>query len=392
VRIAIDIYPAVSDVAGRVDGAYTKTGVGTYTHHLVRELLELDRANEYRLVAFKLRGSPKPFAERENVSYRFLRVPPRQLYTNLLRAGVRVPFDLVAGRADVFLFPNFVRYPLAGPARSVVVVYDVSFLRFPELFPPRARSYLERLVPGSVAAASRVVTISESSKRDIVAELGVPEGKIVVAEPGVDGSRFRPVGGDELERVRAKHSLPERYVLFVGTIEPRKNVDALLRAYESLPDDLRRRYPLVVAGGRGWLADDTVVAIERLAARGELVWTGYVTEDDLPTVYSGASLFAFPSLYEGWGLPVVEAMACGTPAITTTSSSLPEAAGDAAILVDPADTGALAREMERVLFDEELRARMTERGLAHARRFPWRRPAERVLGLFRELADESGRP
>ena len=388
-RIAVDIYPAVSDVAGSADGVFTKTGVGTYTHHVVRELLELDRRNEYRLVAFKLRGSPKPFPPQANVEYRFLRVPPRPVYTNLLRHGVRLPFDLVAGRADVFLFPNFVRYPLSRGARSVVVVYDLSFRRFPQFFEERARTYLERLVPESVAAASRVVTISESSKRDIVAELGVAEDRIVVAEPGVDHARFGPAAPDAVAAARARHGLPEQYLLFVGTIEPRKDVSALLRAFELLPPATRRAHPLVLVGGRGWLADETMAEVERMAAAGDVVWTGYVSEADLPAIYSGASLFVFPSVYEGWGIPVVEAMACGTPAITTTSSSLPEAAGDAAVLVEPGDLEALARAIERVLGDGTLRAGMVERGRAHAARFPWRRPAERVLALLDDVGGEA---
>ena len=386
-RVAVDIQPLIANVAGRVEGVTTKTGVGTYTEHVLRELLELDGRNEYRLVAFALRGSPQPFGERDRVGYRYLRVPPRQVYTNLLRHGARVPFDLLAGRADVFVFPNFVRYPLRR-GRSIVVVYDLSFLRYPQFFAERARTYLTRLVPRSVAEASRVVTISESSKRDLVGELGVAPERIVVAEPGVDASRFRPLAVEEVEPVRARYRLPARYVLFVGTIEPRKDVPTLLDAFSRLPEDVRREWPLVLAGGRGWLADETVRAIERMQAAGELTWVGYVAHEDLPALYAGASLFVFPSLYEGWGLPVVEAMACGTATITTTSSSLPEAAGDAAILVEPGEGGGLAREIERVLRDEALRAGMVERGLTHAARFPWRRPAERVLGVLGDLERE----
>jgi glycosyltransferase involved in cell wall biosynthesis len=386
VRIGVDIHPVLADVTGRVEGAVTRTGVGNYTFHVLRELLELDRENEYRLVALRGRLAPRPFELGRNGRYRFVRFPPEKVYTNLVRYRVPVPFDLLAGRADVFLFPNFVRYPLLFTRRSVVVVYDVSFALFPEHAARRSQTFLARQVPLALERATRVVTISESSKRDLATHFSVPEAKITVAEPAVDRERFRPASADEVAAARDRYGLPERYILFVGTLEPRKNLSLLLRAYDLLPEDLRARHPLVLAGGRGWIDEETARAVDRLQAAGRVVAPGYVHDEHLPAIYTGASLFAFPSLYEGWGIPVLEAMACGTPVVASSSSSLPEAAGDAARLVDPHDADALARELQSVLEDQDLRAALVERGHAQAARFSWRRSAQRVLETLEAAA------
>ncbi len=385
-KVAIDVSPTVGDVAGNVAGGFTVTGVGSYTYHLVRELVELDAANDYRLVVFKGRGVAKPFPERRNVHYRFVRFPPPRLYVPMLRK-LRIPLaiDLLAGRSDVFVFPNFVRYPLWFTKSSIVFVYDLSFLHFPEFATDKSRDFLARFVPASIQRADHVFTISEFSKREIIAAYGAPEGKITVAEPGVDLERFHPVADGERAVARERYGLPESYLLSVGTLEPRKNVGGLLAAFRMLPARLRREYPLVVTGGRGWREREIVADIEALAAKGEAVWTGYVPKEDLTAIYAGATLFVFPSFYEGWGMPVVEAMACGVPVVTSSSSSLPEAAGDAAVTVDPHDSEALAAAIERVLENGALREQMVRKGLEQASRFSWRRSAEKLLGAIEAL-------
>jgi glycosyltransferase involved in cell wall biosynthesis len=382
-RISIDISPAVGDVTGKVAGAVTRTGVGAYTYYLVRALLARDRDNTYRLVTLKGRGAVKPFDERPNVRYRFVRVPPARVYVPMLRK-LKLPLaiDAFTGPADVFVFTNFVRYPLWFTRSSIVFVYDLSFLRFPQFAARKTHAYLGSFVPASIAKSDHVVTISRFSKRELIDEYGVPDSKLTVAEPAVDSERFRPRSQGEIASVRARYNLPSRYVLYAGALEPRKNIGGLLRAFESLPLRVRKGCPLVLAGGRGWLDRRTIASIEKLEARGDVVATGYVYDDDLAAVYSGASLFVYPSFYEGWGMPVLEAMACGVPVITSSSSSLPEAAGDAAIMVDPHDEQALAREMEGVLADGVHRQQMVEAGFAQVSRFSWSRSAEKVLGVI----------
>lgn len=389
-KIAVDIHPTIANVAGELEGAHTRTGVGQYTYRILRELLELDDTNDYCLFAFRRRGSPKPFGERRGVAYRFVRVPPARLYRAMHRdLDLPVPIDLLTRRADVFVFPNYVRLPLVFGGRSVVMIYDLSFLRFPEHAEPRNRKYLLAQVPRSVRQSDHVVTISESSKREIVAAFSIPENKVTVAYPGVDRTEFRPVAEPELKRVRHRYDLPRRYLLHVGTLEPRKNLSTLLAARRALPEGLRASYPLVLVGGRGWRDESVFAEVRRLAAAGEAVATGYVPDSDLPAILSGAAAFVFPSLYEGWGMPVVEAMACGVPVVTSTRSSLPEAAGDAALTVDPRDAAALAQTIARVLEDRDLRATMIEKGFRHAGRFSWRRSAEKLLAVLESVGADA---
>lgn len=385
-KIAIDIHPTIANVAGKLEGGHTRTGVGQYTYRILRELLELEDANEYCLFAFRRRGSPKPFAERRGVAYRFIRVPPARLYRVMHRdLHVPLPVDLLTGPSDLFVFSNYVRLPLVFGGRSVVMIYDLSFLRFPEHTEPRNGKYLRAQVPRSARESDHVVTISESSKREIVAAFSIPESKVTVAYPGIDQREFRPASEPEIERVRRRYDLPPRYLLHVGTLEPRKNLDTLLAARRALPEELRAAYPLVLVGGQGWLDAGVVAEVRRLAAAGQAVATGYVPDSDLSAILSGAAAFVFPSLYEGWGMPVVEAMACGVPVVTSGRSSLPEAAGDSALMVDPRDTAALAQAIARVLEDRDLRATMIEKGFRHAGRFSWRHSAEKLLAVFESL-------
>ncbi len=385
-RIAVDIHPTVANVAGTLEGAHTRTGVGQYTYRILRELLELDEANDYRLFAFRRRGSPKPFGERRGLDYRFIRVPPARLYRLMHRdLHVPIPIDLLTGRSDLFFFPNFVRLPLAFGGRSVVMVHDLSFLRFPAHAEARNAKYLRAQVPRSTRESDHVVAPSESAKREIVEAFSIPERKVTVAYPGVDRAEFRPASGPEIERVRRRYGLPPRYLLHVGTLEPRKNLATLLAARRALPDALRQSYPLVVVGGRGWRDEQIAAELQRLVAAGEAVATGYVSDSDLPGILSGAAAFVFPSLWEGWGMPVVEAMACGVPVVTSACSSLPEAAGDAGLLVDPQDPAALAHAIARALEDQDLRAGMIERGFRHAARFSWRDSAQKLLAVFESV-------
>ena len=242
-------------------------------------------------------------------------------------------------------------------------------------------------LPRSIAKCDHIITISENSKREIIEEFNVPEEKITIAQPAVDHGRFKPANEEELAQVRKKYELPEQYLLYVGTIEPRKNLLGLLEAYEKLPAKLRGEYPLVMTGGRGWLEGEIVDRISRLKGRGEALTTGYVYDEDLPAIYSGARLFVFPSFYEGWGMPPLEAMACGTPVITSNTSSLPEVVGDTALMIDPNRPEELTNAMKQVLSDEELRQEMIRQGFKQAKRFSWEKSARKLLTVIRSFED-----
>jgi len=225
------------------------------------------------------------------------------------------------------------------------------------------------MIPQMARRSEKVIAISESTKRDIVSLLEIEEEKISVTHLGVD-KRFRPVTEEqELAGVRRKYNLPPKYILYVGLIEPRKNLEALVDAYHA--DSLHTEFDLVLAGNLGWGYAPLLEKVANSRIRNRIHMPGYIADTDLPALFSMAATFAYPSVYEGFGLPVLEAMACGTPVITSQVSSLPEVAGDAAILVDPSDRKALALALQKVLSDDHLRKSLSEKGIRRARLFTW---------------------
>ena len=283
-------------------------------------------------------------------------------------------------RLDVLHGPVNVA-PLLAPCSTVVTVHDLAYLRLPDRLPSARRRYFAALTRASVRRASRVLAVSESTKRDIIELLGVPAERIDVTPLAADPG-FRPVAGEELERFLGEQGIVRPFVLSVGTLEPRKNLPLLLRAFASIAGEVP--HDLVLAGPEGWMTDEIHETRRRLDLGDRLRFTGYVEADALPAWYSAADLFIYPSLYEGFGLPPLEAMACGTPVITSDVSSLPEVVGDAALTVPPTDETALAEVMRRVLANPALGADLRARGLERAQRFSWERTAALTVAAYRE--------
>jgi len=364
------------------------TGIGHWLAGVLRALGELDGDDRYTVLTTQTATAEVAPLAAGNV--RFRRIPlPRRVFASLQRRDRVPPLDLFAPRADVFLFPNFTTLPLWRAPFSVVI-HDLSFLLVPDTLNDAYRERLARQVPDTVRRAGSVIAPSASVKVDLVEHLAVPPDKIIVASPGVDRRVFRPVGGDARAEVLMRHSLPTSYFLFVGTLQPRKNVVRVLTAYRALPADVRSRHALVLVGMKGWRDDEIASEITRLTDAGERVhYAGYADGADLPALYSGATAFVWPSLFEGFGMPVLEAMACGTPVITSDRSSLPEAAGGAALLVDPFDVDAIADAMRRVADDDALASSLVERGHERAARACWHDTASHVRDAL-ALAATSG--
>jgi glycosyltransferase involved in cell wall biosynthesis len=262
-------------------------------------------------------------------------------------------------------------------------VHDLSFMRVPECSQPSLRAYLLRVVPSSVRRADLVLADSDSTRSDVIELLGVSPDRVRVIYPGVDACFRRVQDTRLLADVRQRYHLPERFVLSVGTLQPRKNLARLIEAYAQARLDADVK--LVIAGGTGWMYEGIFRRVEELRLQNEVYFPGYVVEEDLPALYSLADLFVFPSLYEGFGLPPLEAMACGTPVVTSNVSSLPEVVGDAALMVDPRDVEALANAMGQALGEPSLRTAMVQRGRAQAQGFTWARAAERLRRLYHEV-------
>ena len=362
-----------------------RVGMGQYMAGLLGALIEAERHERFMVFALG-RSERKAYAplHASNLSYRVCPIP-RRVHRRLLMAGLAPPTELLIGaRPQVCIWPNFVSWPTLPGVRNVVVIHDLGFVFHGQYLHDDARAYYERLVPRSIRKADRVVAVSHSVRGEIVEQFGVPERDIAVISPAVDMTRFNPREKPEVERVTARHGLRSPYILYTGTLEPRKNVVGLLDAYAALPAALRERHQLVLAGGKGWLDAQIERRLQELAHL-DIVTTGYVPDADLPAIYSGAELFVYPSFYEGFGMPPLEAMACGVPVITSNSSSLPEVVGDAAITLEPTDTNALSEAIELVLGDAERAREMRERGLDQAGLFTWATSAERLDGLLDEL-------
>ena len=364
-----------------------RSGVGQYLHHLIESLALVDRDNHYHMICG---GSSRAEAQRLTFSFEHLSRQevrwPRwllQLATGIGRWPLPA-FDKVIGSADLFHWPNYLMLPHSA-SKHVITVFDLSVLLFPGYHPwARVRAFTEGIAR-SAARADAIIVISEHTKRDVVKYLGVPQGKIHVVLCAA-AARFRPLPSMELDRVLSKYNLEAgKYLLCVGNVEPRKNLVRLVESYDLLRRSVGREHPMVIAGGQGWHNSPIYRKVEELGLRQAVRFLGYVPDDDLPPLLNGALLFVYPSLYEGFGLPPLEAMACGTPVVASNTSSLPEVVGDAALTVDPYDVEGLTKAMEQLLTDQELRNEMRTRGLARAKLFSWERTARETLKVYEEV-------
>jgi glycosyltransferase involved in cell wall biosynthesis len=352
---------------------YRSAGVHQYIYYLLRHLGQVNDGMRYTV----LLGEGTLPAD-VGLTALQSRWPTSRAAVRVLWEQLVQPWALQWIRADLVHGPAFAG-PLLSSCPVVVTIHDLSFIRFPKLFRPASRFYLAVLTRLSARRARRLIAVSAHTARESTRLLNVPPERIDVVYHGVDPA-FRPLPADEVSSLRERRGLPERFVLFVGTLEPRKNLVRLVEAFARVRDG---KVGLVLVGGRGWLYDELFARVESLGLDDEVIFAGYVMSDELPIWYNAATVVAYPSVYEGLGLPVLEAQACGTPVLTSNVSSLPEAAGDAALMVDPYDVEAMAAELDRLLADELLRHELRERGLAHARRFSWLRTAQETARVYR---------
>lgn len=380
-RITLDYTAAIHQSAG----------IGRLTRELVRALLKLESAHRFTLFVMGRPGPEVPLSNllrTRDLPLRVTRLSDRWLYRLWFRLRLPLAVQWLSGSCDLYHATDFVLPPLWRGTKSVLTVHDLSFERDPDSAPPRLLPFLKRVVPDSVRRATHIIADSHATARDLVDLYGVPPEKITVIHSGVD-ARFSPPRDTLLDRRRTEYVL-QRYrlrppfVLTVGTLQRRKNHARLVEAFAHIA----ARDPnvsLVIAGGKGWLYDDVHQTIARLGLQARVHFTGFVEDADLPYVYRLAAVFAFPSLYEGFGLPPLEAMACGVPVVTSNTSSLPEVVGDAGLMVDPKDVRALAAALEQALFDESWRRQSIERGLARARQFSWERAAQQLLATYEQI-------
>ncbi len=350
-----------------------RTGIENYSYHLIRELLSLSSPHQFRLY---FNRPPAPGLFPPGAEERIIPFP--RLWTHL-----RLSWEMGARAPDLLFVPSHV-LPLVHPRRSVVTVHDLGYHYYPQAHTAFQNLYLRWSTRHNARAAVIVVADSEATRRDLIDVYGFRPDKIVVVYPGRDEA-FVPVRDSRLlDATRARYGLSGSYLLYVGTLHPRKNLVRLVQAFGQVLGRLDPSLCLVLAGQKGWLYDEIAKEIERWDLSGRVVLPGYVPAQDLPALLSGALAFLFPSLYEGFGFPVLEAMACGTPVICSNTSSLPEVAGEAACLVNPLDTAELAQAIYAVCTGEEVRRAMAQRGLEQAQHFDWTRCAGEIMHVLAE--------
>jgi glycosyltransferase involved in cell wall biosynthesis len=358
---------------------YRGAGINWYIHNLLTHLPRVDRDNRYTAFIGDRRFT------NAGLALRLSQLPTSRPVVRIFWEQVVQPFALQKERVDLLHALAFVT-PLLSPCPSVVTIYDLSFLLYPGSFKRSKRFYLSLFTRLSARRARRIIAISESTKRDVVRLLGVPHEKVEVVYCGI-GEAFRPLAENQVAAFRSERGLPEHFILFVGTIEPRKNVTRLIEAFAHLQTCTLANLKLVIGGAKGWFYEDVFARVEELGLEGQVMFPGYIPVSELPLWYNAAELFVYPSLYEGFGLPPLEAMACGTPVVASNTSSLPEVVGGAGLTVDPLDVEGLAEAMRRVLSDEALRWEMRERGLQRARGFSWTRTARETVQVYRRAME-----
>lgn len=374
-RIAIDYTPGIAQ----------RAGIGRYTRNLIQALIEVDQTDQFTLFSTERATTAYRFPSAPNVRPRVVGIGNRNATIVWQRLNIPIPVELVTGRADVLHGPDYILPPAFNTPR-VVTIHDLAFLTNPECALPSLVEYLTNVTPRSIRRADRVIAVSQRTADDLIERLRVPREKIHVIHLGVDPSFTPERDANREKRLRERLGIQQPFILAVGTIEPRKNYEELIAAFARATRSSDGPPLLVIVGRKGWLYDGVFRAVETHDLRERVLFLDFVADEDLPTLYHAAVALAMPSIYEGFGIPVVEAMASGTPVICSDSGPLPEIAGDAARFVTVGDVDALAGALCAVYTDEALRETLRERGLARARHFSWTEAAQKHLAVYREVA------
>ena len=353
---------------------YRTGGISTYTRNLVRELDALDNTNDYTILhSRKARQTIGPSAQRAN------------LWTPCHHRWERTALSVELSRfqLDLLHSPDFIP-PRRGARRHIISIHDLGFLHYPQFMTAESRRYYNAQIRAAVQQADHILAISQSTCRDVVQMLDVPPEKITVHPLGVDAS-FTPQSAPAVAAMRAQLELPAAYILFVGTFEPRKNIIGLLHAYQHLRQNLPDAPKLVVAGNHGWLFEQEIDKIRRGNLEDGVLWRENIPQQLLPALYSGALVHTLPSFYEGFGLPALEAMACGTVSIVSNASSLPEVVQNPDVLIDPHDPQTLSAALQRAITDDAWRARQERQAQHQAAKFTWSQTARIALDAYQKV-------
>ncbi|MDR0576565.1 MAG: glycosyltransferase family 4 protein [Candidatus Accumulibacter sp.] len=361
-----------------------RTGIGKYVFMLGREFLssaEIDPSFFYaKHWSNALREESLPHVELIKACKKYI---PCAYALSRIAMQARFSAGMRSRSLDIYHEPNYLAYRFNGP--TVITVHDLSWIRHPETHPVDRIRAMNRYFPRSLERASAIITDCQFVRKELIEAFGAPPDRIFPVSLGVS-PLFRPVSSERATPVLAESGLEfGKYFLSVGTIEPRKNLTTTLEAFSKLRPEIQKSHPLALVGMKGWLIGGIEAKIRPLLEKGVVKVLGYVPDQQMPALYSGATAFLFPSLYEGFGLPPLEAMACGTPVIVSDSSSIPEVVGDAGVLFDPRDVDGIAGAMTRALDDAAWRERLSGLGIERAAGFSWKRTADETIKVYRRV-------
>lgn len=360
-----------------------KTGVDYYTLGLVLAAAR-QMPNDAFVLAHFGSGVINVPEDIKNIRIKRIWWLPSKMYGLYRHYFNFLPLELfMPVRAEAMFFPDFSCPVTVQKVPKLAVIHDLVYLLQPEYVPESHQAFLKSIVGQALQQATAIVVNSHSTKNDIVEAYAYDGAKIKVIPPAVDHVQYQPTDREQIDTAKKKYGIKGDYLLFLSTLEPRKNVAGIIKAYKLLSPELRDKYRLVLAGKKGWLDEEIEDLCEQMGE--QVIRTGRVDSEDKAALYSGARLFTFPSAYEGFGMPILEAMACGVPVITSNTSSMPEVAGDAAILVDPSDTHDILQAVIRVLTDKSLAQELKERGLKQAKLSSWERSGQQLANLLRSL-------
>ena len=376
-RIGIDVTSALTQGGG----------IGRYTRELVQALALVDKKHDYHLFSARPPDTlpvPDPLPPHPNFHHHPAPISEQWLYRFWYRLNLPLPVQWFTGPLALFHSPDFVLPPVSGRIPTLLTVHDLSFHHYPEYFTPALVNYLNRVVPRSVARATHILADSQATKDDLCTIWQVAAANIAVLYSGVSPA-FKPVQNpDELTAVRQKYGLGDwPYPFSVSTIQPRKNYQMLIRAFKSLTHSWPHH--LVIAGGKGWLYEEILAEVEKQGLQERVHFLGFVADADLPALYTQATLLLFPSFYEGFGLPLLEAMACGVPVVSSNASCLPEVVGEAGRLLSPHDETGWTTTVHKLLLDGRERGRMVANGFRQAHQFTWKKAARQLIEIYQGL-------
>lgn len=363
----------------------TKSGIGWYTYNIIKELKSRDLKINGQAFNFLGRNDIQDSLKDLDINVEICKVMPYGVYRRVW-GYIPVPYHMLfKTKNDINHFFNFI-IPPGVKGKTIVTIHDMVHKRFPQTMTKANLKRLNKDLERSANNADMIITVSQNSKKEIMEYLNIEDSKVKMVPPGIDESLY----GMKLElesanRVKEKYKLPENYFLYLGTLEPRKNVESIIDAFVLYKKSNKDNMKLVVAGGKGWMYESIFNRVEKHGIAGDVIFTGYVDENHKAIVYKMAKAFIFPSLYEGFGMPVLEAMALGVPVITSNTSSLPEVCGEAAILIEPRNIDAIVKGMELLSYNNDFREKLIVKGLEQSKKFTWKKSVESLVEIYKEL-------